>query len=62
MGYDKKERDLFRSAGFELTAEQNLLTHLYLQVELGIRYSRCFDKYDDQDENKYEFIFKAPIN
>ena len=62
MGYDKKERDLFRSAGFELTAEQNLLTNLYLQVELGIRYSRCFDKYDDQDENKYEFIFKAPIN
>jgi len=57
MGRDETEKDLYRSAGFELTAEQNLLSNIYLAVEAGIRYSYCIDN----KENKYEFVLKAPL-
>jgi hypothetical protein len=42
----------YKSAGFELTAEQNLLSNLYLAVEAGLRYSYCIDT----SEHVYEFI------
>lgn len=48
----------YKSAGFELTAEQNLLSNLYLAVEAGLRYSYCIDT----SEHVYEFIFKTPVN
>ncbi len=47
----------YKSAGIELTAEQNLLSNLYLAVEAGLRYSYCFDT----PEHVYEFVFKTPV-
>ncbi len=51
------EKTLYRSAGVEITAEQNLLSNVYLQIEAGMRYSRCFET----DENVYEFVLKVPM-
>lgn len=51
----------YRSAGFELTAEQNFLSNRYLALELGIRYSRCFDAKENQDKNRYDIVVKAPL-
>jgi hypothetical protein len=42
--------DYFRSAGFELTAEQHPLSNLYIAIEAGFRYAYCFDT----SEKKYE--------
>jgi hypothetical protein len=56
-GSNWTETDLYRSAGFELTAELNLLSNVYLAVEAGARYSYCIDT----EEKKYEFVLKAPV-
>jgi len=50
-------RTVYPSAGFELTARQNLISNIYLDLEIGLRYSRCFET----DENKYDFILKSPM-
>ncbi len=47
----------YKSAGFEITAEQNLLSNLFLAVEAGLRYSYCFDI----TEHVYEFLLKTPM-
>jgi len=56
-GKDETGYTYYKSAGFELTAEQNLLSNLYLAVEAGLRYSYCFDT----PEHVYEFVFKTPM-
>lgn len=59
FGAGSTDRDLtyYKSAGFELTSELNLLSNMYLAVEAGARYSYCIDKGD----KKYEFVIKAPL-
>lgn len=47
----------YRSSGFELTSEMNILSNIYLAIEAGVRYSYCIDTGD----NKYEFVVKAPM-
>jgi len=65
MGKTKNEVNYYRSAGAELTAEQNWLSNKYLALELGIRYSRCFDADEDakknNDKNRYELVVKTPL-
>jgi len=56
-GKTDNEYTYFPSAGFELTAEQNLFSNLYLAIEAGFRYSYCFET----DEKKYEFVLKTPV-
>jgi len=56
-GKDDSGYTYYKSAGFELTAEQNLLSNLFLAVEAGLRYSYCFDT----QEHVYEFVFKTPM-
>ncbi len=55
----------YRSAGFELTAEQVFLSNKYLSLETGLRYSRCFDSDKDapenNDKNRYEFVIKSAL-
>jgi hypothetical protein len=62
-GKTGREYIYYRSAGFELTAVQNLLSNKYLALEAGLRYSRCFDNDEDEneDENRYELVLKAPL-
>ena len=47
----------YTSAGVELTVRQNLLSNIYLDIETGLRYSRCIET----DENKFDFVLKAPL-
>ncbi len=56
-GKDDDGYTYYRSAGVEVTAEHNLLSNLYLALEAGLRYSRCFDT----SENVYEFIIRTPM-
>ena len=55
----------YRSAGVELTSELNFLSNKYLALEIGIRYSRCFDADENanknNDKNRYELVLKTPI-
>ena len=51
------EYTYYPSAGFELTAENNLLSNLYLAIEAGFRYSYCFET----DEQRFDFVFKTPV-
>ena len=48
---------IYPSAGVELTVRQNLLSNIYLDIEAGLRYSRCIET----DENKFDFILKTPM-
>jgi hypothetical protein len=63
----KQRRDFvyYRSAGYEITAEQNWLSNKYLAIELGLRYSRCFDADEDaainKDKNRYDLVVRTPI-
>lgn len=61
----REEFKLYRSAGFELTAEENILSNKFLSFEMGLRYSRCLDadknaEYNN-DKNRYELVIKTPI-
>ena len=59
LGAGKTDNHLiyYRSAGIELTAEQNLLSNKYFAIEAGLRYSRCIDT----KENRYELVLKTPL-
>jgi len=57
-GKTDKGYDFYRSAGFELTAEQHPLSNLYIAIEAGIRFAYCFDT----SEKKYEFVLSTPLN
>ena len=56
-GKSDKEYIYYKSAGIELTAEQNLLSNIYLAIEAGLRYSYCIDT----SEHVYEFVIKVPV-
>ncbi len=62
---ERREFVYYRSAGYEITAEQNWLSNKYLAIELGFRYSRCFDADEDsainKDKNRYDLVVKTPI-
>jgi Tol biopolymer transport system component len=62
---ERREFIYYRSAGYEITAEQNWLSNKYLAIELGLRYSRCFDADEDaainKDKNRYDLVLKTPI-
>jgi len=53
----------YRSAGVELTAEQNWFANKYLALELGLRYSRCFDSENNKNKEKqrYDLVLKVPL-
>jgi len=59
----REEFTYYKSAGFELTAEQNWFSNKFLAIELGLRYTRCFDneKNENKDKNRYEAVFKTPL-
>ena len=62
---ERKDFIYYRSAGYEITAEQNWLSNKYLAIELGLRYSRCFDADEDaeinKDKNRYDLVVRTPI-
>lgn len=64
-GKSDKRYTYYRSAGLELTTLQNIFSNIYLSVEAGLRYSRCFDSKNDSryntDKNRYELVIKTPL-
>jgi hypothetical protein len=65
VGKTDEELTYYRSAGVEITAEHNWLSNKFLALEIGVRYSRCFDADEDakknNDKNRYEMVLKTPI-
>lgn len=64
-GYGKTgNRDVvYRSFGGELTMEHNLLSNMYLALEIGARYSYCIDYKNSEsgDKRVVELVLKTPL-
>lgn len=65
VGKTNEELYYYRSAGVEITFEHNWLSNKYLALELGVRYSRCFDADENaeknNDKNSFDIVLKVPI-
>ncbi len=62
-GTTKSETVIYRSAGGELTMEHNWLSNMYIALEIGMRYSYCFDYKNNEENDKHVIgiVIKAPL-
>ncbi len=56
-GFTGENRKTYSSAGVEVTSTVNLLSNYLLLLDIGARYSKCFEN----GENVFSFILKTPI-